>query len=73
MKKIVPAYQALSKLKIYHSDTMVDNVIYSLEKRGFIIIDFGVANVVSEDLQKTLQGVNMSSYIRGGTDGYNSP
>ena len=71
LKQIVPAYQALRDLNIYHSDTKPDNLIFSREKKAFVIIDFGVANLISESV--TRKGVNMSSYLRGGTDGFNSP
>ena len=67
LKQIAPAYLALKKLKIYHSDTKVGNIIYSREKKSFIVIDFGVANVVSEDIEE------MQYYVRGGTEGFNSP
>jgi serine/threonine protein kinase len=70
LKQIVPAYQELRRLNIYHSDTKLDNIIYSQEKKGFIIIDFGVANVIRGNVSK---GVEISSYVRGGTPGFNSP
>jgi serine/threonine protein kinase len=70
LKQIIPAYQELKKLDIYHSDTKLENIIYSKEKKGFIIIDFGVANIVRGDLS---DGVKLSDFVRGGTKGYNSP
>ena len=71
LEQLLPAYQALREMNIYHSDTKPENIVFSRERKGFIIIDFGVANVISEKV--TNEGINLSSYIRGGTEGYNSP
>ena len=71
LKQLLPAYQTLRNMNIYHSDTKPENIVFSREKKGFIVIDFGVANVISEEVTK--EGINLSCYIRGGTDGFNSP
>ena len=71
LKHILPAYEILRKCKIYHSDTKLDNIVYSHEKKGYFLIDFGIANVISEEFVSN--GVCMSEFVRGGTDGYLSP
>ena len=71
LKEIAPGYQTLKKRKIYHSDTKWDNIIFSKEKRTFVIIDYGVSNIINESLSET--GVRISSHIRGGTKIYFSP
>ena len=70
LKQILPAYQILRQLRIYHSNTKLENIVYSEEKGGYIIIDFGIANIIGDNDENE---VRMSDYIEGGSKSYNSP
>ena len=74
--QISEAYKALQELNIYHSDTKLQNLVYSKSKRKFLLIDFGVSKLVkfkpSEPRSKS-NLVKIEDYATGGTNEYFSP
>jgi serine/threonine protein kinase len=72
LKILIPlakAYRDLQKHRVYHSDTKLENIVYSVNARKFIIIDFGVSNVMPQQTDE----IEISYLVRGGTPGYDSP
>jgi serine/threonine protein kinase len=72
---IAKAYKAIQKHRIYHSDTKLDNIVYSDSLNKFIIIDFGVSNIInsSTESNSSPDEVEICYTVRGGTAGYDSP
>ena len=75
---IAKAFRALQQNRIYHSDIKLANIIYSQSANKFLIIDFGVSNIVPlenelpEDEQSSDE-IKLAYLVRGGTKEYNSP
>ena len=75
LKILIPlskAYKALQKNRIYHSDTKLANIVYSTTRKSFIIIDFGISNVLSSK-DSFSEEIEMCKFVRGGTKSYSSP
>ena len=77
---IVEPFRLLQLNRIYHSDIKLENIVFSESTNKFLIIDFGVSNIVPEPKENhsnfklyPADEIELSSFIKGGTLAYFSP
>lgn len=68
--QISEGYKVLQELKIYHSDTKLQNIVFSKSKNKFIIIDFGVSKILPSN---KINETKVEDFAKAGTPGYYSP